>query len=238
MKIRFYLYSFSSLLLTFLYFIITKNILFSLILLIINSLLFFLVIEKMIKDCFNLTKITYECINFVNNFVIGLSINSSITLTLANLTNNLSNSLNNQLDNLTHLTDEEKIFYLENYFACPYYSLFLKLIKQYIEEGCNILDSTKFLLLDGRLVEKTLKNHINLAKKKTLQFVFMWGLAFSILVILKIFLGNYYNTMMNMNFYPISIFMLFMIFLASLYLHFNHVTNLKFIDGAMKYENI
>ena len=115
---------------------------------------------------------------------------------------------------------------------------FTKLLKQYLYEGGNILDSSHLLIFDSHIVEENLNNYLSVSRKKIFEFCLMWGICFVILTVMKIFLGDYYKQMVKMSFFAISIFGFFIVFLFCFYLLLKHVFDLRFINEELKNEKI
>ncbi len=179
---------------------------------------------------------TRECIQFINNFIITMSVNNSINTTFDSMSSSFSNELIEQINSINHLTDEEKIMYLENYFVSPLYNVFTKLLRQYIEEGGNIIDNTHLLIFDTRVVEEDLNNFISISYRKVFQFCIMWSICFLILLVTKTALGNYYEQIQGMSYFPFSILLFFIVFLGCLWLILKHFLDLRFINKELRNE--
>jgi hypothetical protein len=206
----------------------------SIILVVITALFFIVIYERKRKLYFIIINKTHECINFINNFIVTISINNSLITTFNSLSSGFSHSLIEQINSINHLNDEEKIMYLENYFDNNLYTAFTKILKQYLIEGGNIIDSSHLLIFDTRIVEENLNNYLSLSKRKVFQFLLMWGICFFIMIIMHIFLGNYYTIIQKMTYFPYSVFAFFIIFLVCFYLLMSHYFNLDFINTEKK----
>jgi len=163
-------------------------------------------------------------------------VNNSIVTTFNVLSTSFSKELKEQVNSINHLNDEEKIIYLKNYFNSSLYSVFVDLLKQFIEDGGNIINNTHLLIFDTRLIEENLNDFLVISNKKLFQFGLMWGLCFIILLITKVALGNYYLKIQLMNYYPYSLFLFFILFLVFLYFILRHYLDLNFINEELKDE--
>ncbi len=218
------------------FYYLTNNLIFSIATLLIY-LVFFMSYYEINYRRYKITiRKTRECIQFINNFIITMSVNNSINTTFDSLSSSFSNELIEQINSINHLTDEEKIMYLENYFVSPLYSAFTKLLKQFIEEGGNIIDNTHLLIFDTRVVEEDLNNFISISYRKVFQFCIMWSICFLILLVTKTSLGNYYSQIQGMDYFPFAIFLFFLIFLCSLWLILKHFLDLRFINKEIGHE--
>ena len=218
------------------FYYLTNNLIFSLATLLIYLVFFMSYYEIKYRKYKITIRKTRECIQFINNFIITMSVNNSINTTFDSLSGSFSNELIEQINSINHLTDEEKIMYLENYFVSPLYSAFTKLLKQFIEEGGNIIDNTHLLIFDTRVVEEDLNNFISISYRKVFQFCIMWSICFLILIVTKTALGNYYSQIQGMSYFPFSIFLFFLVFLASLWLILKHFLDLRFINKEIMNE--
>ena len=215
-------------------YLLTKNIILSLIVTLFFIFVFFFLVERKYKKYKLIKRKTKECINFINNFVITLSVNGSISTTLASISSGFSDELKDQISVITHLTDEDKIFYLDNYFENSMYKVFINLLKQYLYEGGDILDSTRILIFDSQMLNNDIDNFSSVSKNKIFQFSYMWLICFGILIATKFFMGEYYEKIQDMNYFPYAILVFFMVFGLCLYLILNHSFNLDFVKKDVK----
>ena len=92
-------------------FFITRNLYFSIAVLLLYLLFFFLYISpKRAKFKRNISR-SYEAINFINNFIISLSVSCSLPKALENAKNSGSLNLKLQIESLSHLDVEKQIDY-------------------------------------------------------------------------------------------------------------------------------
>lgn len=227
---RYLIYLLSSILLAGLYFYTTRNLIFSLLLLVIINLFMFLLFERKYLKFISLDKKIHECISFINNFIITLSITKSINSTYQSVYEGLNNNLKEELDSYVDLNIEEKIDRLSNYFNLNIYNFFKKTVKQYIDNGGDLINSSQLLIYDSRRIEASLDEFKLVSKRKLIEFIALWGMTMLILVIVKLALSMFYDSIINMSFYPIAIFIFFLIFLLFLYLFIKRTFSLDFID--------
>ena len=230
------IYSVLSLIFGALFYYFSNNLIFSILVLLLYLAFFFLFYERKYRTYKLIINKTRECIAFINNFIITISINKSVNSTFDSLSNSFSDSLVEQINSINHLSDEEKVMYLDNYFQSPLYSAFLKILKQNLYEGGNIIDSAHLLIFDTRIVEENLNQFLSISYKKVFQFCLMWGFCFLILIIMRIFLGSYYVQIQNMTYFPYSLFAFFFVFLVCLWLILSHFLDLRFINEEIKNE--
>jgi len=233
---RFLIYFFTSLLFGGLFFYLTNNIIMTIVIFAAYLLYFLVIFEKKFRFYSLIISKTKECISFINSFIITISINKSITTTFNSLSSSFSDSLVEQVNSINQLNDEEKVMYLDNYFENHLYTAFTKILKQFVYEGGNILDSSDQLIFDSRIVEENLENYLSISRAKVFQFYVMWSICFVIMIIMHLFLGEYYTKICAMEYFPYSVACLFLIFLICQALIFNCFFNLSFVNKEIKNE--
>jgi len=234
---RIILYLFVSLLFGGIFYYLANNLIFSIVVLLIFIVYFLIIFERQYRKYTIIIRKTRECVNFINDFVITISINNSLTTTLNSLSGGFSDSLIEQINSINQLSDEEKVFYLDNYFENHLYSAFIKILKQFLYEGGNIIDSSHILIFDSRIIEENLNNYISVSKKRVFQFYLGWILCFTIMIAMHIFLGTYYIKIQKMNYFPYGCFIFFVFFLICQFFLYNHYFDLSFINREIKNEN-
>lgn len=229
---RYALYVLFSLLFAGIFYISTTNIILTIVVALLYFLFFFIIYSKKEKRFNKKIKRTYEAISFINNFIISLSVTNSIQATYEAIKQNVSDELRQQMDAIEHLNVEQKIIHLNKYFDLPIYNVFINLIKQYVEIGTNILESSSILIHDTRNLENRVHEYELLSKRKEKDFLVSWGFTFLIIVVLKIALASFLsNNKIDLSFYPILIFLYFVIFLLIYYLF-----TLKLYDSSFIYK--
>lgn len=175
-------------------------------------------------------KRSYECISFINNFVISLSVTNSVYSTYEKMKENVSSDLKLQMDSIEHLDVEKKIEYLQKYFELPIYGVFINIIKQYIETGTSILEISQLLIHDTRNLENRIHNFEAIAHKKENDFLISWGFTFLILVILQLSLTSFViNEAIKLNAYSFLLFAYFLMFIGIYYLFILRIYDTSFV---------
>ncbi len=233
---RYVYYFILSLIFSLLYFYTTRHLILTIVLFLIFVLLFVFVERKYLKYKVNCEKIK-ECSKFINNFVITLSINKSINTTYEQIKCSFNEDLKLIDENSNNLSIDEKIKNLEGYFNLKIYEVFLKLLNQYEFQGGDIIKISQLLLFDSRKITNSLDEYKSNTKRKLLEFSSMWALTMVILVIIQLSMSVFYEQILKMSFYPISIFMFFIVFLLFLYLFLSNMFNLNFINFKEENKN-
>lgn len=215
---------------TGLYFYTTRDLIFSIAILILSSLFFFLLFEKKYSTYLKREKKTKECIQFVNNFIITLSITNSVSSTYETLKESFNNDLKEIDQSISSLNVEDKIASLRDYFDLRIYDVFLKLLDQYLFNGGDILKISQLLMFDTRKLDSTLEDYKLKTRRKLVEFITMWGFTMLVLVIIQVSLSIFYDAILKMSFYPIAIFVFFVVFFAFAYVFTSQVYNLSFVS--------
>lgn len=208
---------------------LTKNLIFSLLIFLIFISFFFLVLFKKIQRYKKGLSRSYECVNFINSFIISLSVNGSVYSTYNKMKESASKDLKNQMNAVEHLEVEEQISYLYKYFDIPIYGVFINIINQFILNGGDILSISHLLIQDSRSLENQLLEYEISGKSKLKEMVSSWALNTIILLIMNISLINLYPDLIKIQFYPILIFIYFLLLLFNLVLFTNNLYNLSFV---------
>ena len=236
MSKRILLYFFILILTGGLYYFVTENLIFSIISVIIGAITLFLICERIINKFFIKDKKIQECTSFINNFIITLSINKSILTTYEVCKESFSKTLIEQDKLINNLQVEEKIHYLNKYFNCSIYEVFLKLLDQYIYNGGDILKLSQILLFDVHQLSEEVLNHKSLIVKKLIEFISLWILTFIILIIMKFSLANYFEEIMVLDYFRYGMLGFFTFFYVNLILFIFNSFNLSFVKD-ITYEN-
>ncbi|MCR4911409.1 MAG: hypothetical protein K5925_02675 [Bacilli bacterium] len=184
------------------------------------------------------TKRFHECYHFISNFVISLSIKKVIALSLENTTLSMNSEFVDMMSSLENMNDMEKLRYLNtDYFPFHIYRLFLQVIDLYLEEGGDILESTKYLLEQCRYGEEYVTSSINLANRKYVNFGTLWAISLSILVLLRFTLTDFYSYIKNQLIFIVSLGVISLFLMVSIFLLIREATKIK-IKGYDEHEKI
>lgn len=236
MQIRFLFYLLITGFASFINFFVCKSLVSSLAIFIFGLIILILFVDKTISNFLKKENKVRECVMFINNFIITLSINRSISSTYNIIQESFSKSLKNQVKMLTHLSEEEQVFYLEKYFNLNIYQIFLNLLKQYIYNGGDILKIAQILLFDVRTIEENLDTHISILVKKIAEFLSLWGMSFLIVIIIKLSLNSFLGEVLTSNIFIYGLSAFFALFFINIVIFILHGFNMDFIKVAKKEE--
>lgn len=217
----------SSILLSILFYLLTKNLILSIIALSIYIICFIYVslfIFKKYED--DLIRIN-ECINFINKFIISLSFNPS----LSNAIDSCGPLINDKRTNSIKKVEgpKEKLNELEKIYNMEIFEIFLGFIDQYIENGGNILTYTLGFLSETRRLQ-SLENSLKKLKiSGFISFIFMWIFSFIILIIARFSLNSFYQAFISNDKYAYIIFIGFIFYAITVLIYFIQEFKIKFI---------
>lgn len=172
-----------------------------------------------------------QCFYFINSFLISLSMQNSMLDAYQSSLLNVKEPLKTEILKIEHLTVEEKIQFLNEYFAFDIYQMFLNILDVYVNQGGDILLMSELLLKEINRLQQHLLTHSSSILNKTIELVILWAITFGIIIFLRFGLSFFYESLLNDK---ISIFMvvaLFSIFLFSLQLTIKRFADLYFLES-------
>lgn len=166
------------------------------------------------------TKITkyHECYHFINNLIISLSIKKSILGALQTTVNSMPSEFVDMFNSIEKMSEIEKLEYLSTYFYFYDYQLFLQIISLWEEQGGDIIAMSKYLTGEIRNNEEYITKCETLSKRKYVEIGVLWLLSLSILVFLRFALKDFYNKIKGQLLFIVSISIIMLFILFSIYL--------------------
>ena len=218
-------------------FLASNNFIVGIICLILPFLYFLLFANKMIQRY--QTKITRfrECYHFVNNYVVSLSIKNSVSASFDSTLEAMPDSFKDSIENIDAFSHQEKLEHLSSYFRFHVYSLFIDLINLYEEQGGNILDMSRHLLDEVRLIDEYIFASETIARKRIIEFSILWFLTIVIMVTMRFALSQFFSTISKQVFFPIGVGAIVLFALASIHIAIMKMCRLK-IKGWDEHEKV
>ena len=179
----------------------------------------------------------HECYHFINNFIISLSIKKSISGALETTVNSMPPEFVDQYNSLENMSDDEKLNYLSTYFTFNVYQLFLQILTVWQDEGGDIIVMSKYLTTEIRNNEEYLSKCETLTKRKYVEIGVLWMLCLAILIFLRFALKDFYSKIKGQLVFIISISLLAVFILFSIYLLIKKATTVA-IKGDNKNEKV
>lgn len=180
----------------------------------------------------------HECYHFINNFIISLSIKKALASALENTVLSMNEEFVTMFNAIENADDMEKLRYLSGkYFSFHVYRLFIQIIELYEEQGGDVLESSKYLLNQCRYNEEYVSSTTSLATSKYINFAVLWGIALSILVLLRFTLTDFYGYIKSQSMFVISLGVLSLFIAFTIFILIQRATSLD-LKGYSKNEKI
>ena len=208
-------------------FLASENPIISISIFLLTNLFFVFVVKRRIDKAHLKIHRYHQCFQFINNFVISLNIKGSLNAAMQSGYETANEATKEIIDSIKEMNEEEKLTYLTKYFRFDLYHLFVDTIILWNEEGGDILKMSRFLVEQIRLKEEYLLTCQSIHKTKTIEFAILWSIALSILVVLRFALSQFFSYILHTIIYQVSIVVIMLFFLLSIYLLVSRVTYLE-----------
>ena len=192
------------------------------------SLIFYLFfIHKGLKEHLVLCNKIHECYLFINNFLVSLSIKESLNAGFEATNNAISEEYKEFMDSIDDLNPQEKLLYLNKYFPFHIFKLFTDVILLWLEEGGKILDMSSYVTNEMRQIEEYVTYCQSVNKRKSVELGILWLFSLVIVIALRIALMDFYDGLANQPVFMISVIVLMIVVLLSVFLLFTKVKKLE-----------
>ena len=176
-----------------------------------------------------------ECFHFVNSFLVSLQIKGSIASAFESVNSSMSKEYQQIYEGIRDFSEEEKINYLIKFFPFHFYSLFIKIITLWQEQGGDILSMSSHLLEEGRKNAEYLSFCHVQAMAKIVEFVILWIFTLLILVIMRFSLSQFFSLLTGKVLYKVGIGVFFLFLLVCVDVAVRKISQYE-IKGWEEYE--
>ncbi len=197
MKNRILLYIAISFVLGALCYLLTTNLLYSIIVLALGIVVFLFLIEQLVSKHQKRMEKGHETYRFINSFIISLSTTKSIDLSFQNALLGIGKEENKIIETVQDKPVDEKLSYLSKYFDSDIYKVFLSTIRIYQEEGGEILDVAGPLLRECTAIEEDRIAHSKNITTAIVQFASLWAMSLFVMGVLRFGLSSFYETIVK-----------------------------------------
>ena len=218
---------FISLLISVVSYIALENIIISGGILVVYIIFSLLIISPMLKKHAIKIRKFHECYHFINNYVISLSIKKSIAGALESTVNSMPTQFIDIYEGLENMGNIDKLNYLSSYFSFHAYQLFLQILAIWQEEGGDILQMSKYLINEIRCNEEYITKTESMSVHKYVEIGILWSFCLLIIIVLRFALKDFYMYIKGQFIYLISMVILFLFILFTIFLLVQKGTNLK-----------
>lgn len=212
-------------------YISTKNLIFSIIILVIFVADYFILMRKKFIHYFGLIERVHTSYHFINSFIISLSVKDSLEDAYQNGIRINNARLNAETKELNEMAVLDRVRYLYGFFNLSIYKVFLNVLDLYQDQGGNILNMADNLLRECTRTEKTLSDTLSIGYKHLTEFIILWLMSFAILLFMRFSIEEFYMMMLKSPFVAPLIFVFFIICIGSINLFVNSFTNLTIKEG-------
>lgn len=213
-------------------YISTKNLIFSIVILVVFVVDYFIFMRKKFIHYFGLIERVHTSYHFINSFIISLSVKDSFEEAYQSGIRINNARLNAETKELNEMVALDRVRYLYGYFNLSIYKVFLNVLDLYQDQGGNILNMADNLLRECTRTEKTLSDTLSIGYKHLTEFVILWLMSFAILLFMRFSIAEFYMMMLKSPFVAPMIFMFFIICIVSINLFVNSFTNLTVKEGS------
>ena len=213
--------------LTGLTFLASENIIVSISVFVLSNLFFIFLVKRQIDKSHLKIHRYHQCFQFINSFIISLNIKGSLSAAMQSGYETSDETTREIIDSIKEMSEEEKITYLSKYFKFDLYHLFVDTVLLWNEEGGDILKMSRYLIDQARLKEEYLLTCQSIHKTKTIEFAVLWSISLAILAVLRFALSQFFSYILHTLIYQISIVVIILFALFSIYILVSRVTNLE-----------
>ena len=215
-------------------FLSTNNYIFSVLIVVIVVIDYFLLMRKRFINYFSLIERVHTSYHFINSFVVSMSVKDSLEDAYQNGIRIDNARLNAETHELTEMPVIDRVRYLKGYFNLSIYKMFLNVLELYQDQGGNILSMADNLIRECTRTEKVLSDTLAIGYKHLTEFIILWLMSFGILLFMRFSLVDFYQTMLKTALIGYLLFVFFLICIVSINLFVNAFTNLTVKEEEKK----
>ena len=188
---------------------------------------YFLLLYKKIDGHKTLVKKTHECFLFINNYLITLSIKGTLVSAFETTRTSISDDFMEFLSSIEDLKPREKLMYLSKYFPFHIYQIFTDIIFLWEEEGGDILAMASHISNEVREMEEYVGYCQSIGKRKAAELATLWFFSLTIVVVLRLSFSSTYSDLLKHPIFVGSIVLLVLMVLLTVYILLNRITHLE-----------
>ena len=208
-------------------YIVTNNLISTLIVMLITGLYLFLYAYPHIQKSIKRNKSFHSCYSFINTYIISLSVNGSLLAAFESTKLTMDLEEKQVIDGLSNLSELEKLDYLKKYYDFDIYYLFLSVIKVWVEQGGDIFHLAHYLIEETRRDEDYLIKCEQISKRKSVEFSLLWVFTLIIIIALRYSLNSFYSQITRNLLFQVAIVSIFVLLLLSVHLLVTKINNIQ-----------
>jgi len=179
---------------------------------------YFLIARKLINNYITKKNKAHSCYHFISSFLITLSIKESLSEAFESGIRNPDQSLQSFVNQLNEMNIDEKIKSLSKFYNYSIYQMFINVINLYNEQGGNVLKISNSLLSENTRIEETVNASTSISRKKAVEFIILWALAFAVVLFMRFSLSAFYFKMLSSIVFVVLLVTFFLLCLLSIHL--------------------
>lgn len=215
-----------SLVVGFLAYLTSNNIIIAASIVVIYILYYLIFANKLIKQYYQKNLRIHYCYQFINSFIVTMSVKDSLEDSFMNATQGADGEYLETIKELEALTPMDKVLYLRKYFNLAVYRMFINVIEIYLDQGGKLLNMSDTLMEETTRIENTLNKTNNSILKNAIEFVVLWLISFMVLVFLRFGISDFYQTMLASLPFLVTLVSFFAFFLISVHIFIKRATSL------------
>lgn len=159
---------------------------------------------------------------FIHHFLVVYIVDYDVDKALLNAKENASNKLQEEMALNQEYSSLEQLEKLKTIFPDYFYQLFIDVISSHSYDAINYLNEENLKRIEFK------KTRVEIFKKAVIEFMLLWLCAFVMLIIMRLAIRNYFQTILTSPFYLIALSVFFLFFLFSLHLTlYSHIKKEK-----------
>lgn len=164
-----------------------------------------------------------ECFGFLNSFILMVAMGKDLEEAYKAGIAHGEEEMQEVVSSIASQDVLSRIFYLQRYFACPEYSFFLSLLKQFKEKKGDLALSLSLLLREIAKKEARVKERSKIDAKAKNEFIFLNFLSLLLMALLRLGLDGFYREYLLDDPLYLSAMGLFLLVVEVGALHFAYV---------------
>lgn len=205
-------------------FITSENLISTLLIFLLTISFFVFFVSRQINKYQHKIHRYHQCYQFINSFLITLSIRGSLNAALLSSYETSDSETKEIMDSIKEMNEQEKLSYLNKYFAFDLYHLFLDIVMLWNEQGGDILTMSQHLINQVRLKEQYILYCQSIHRSKVIEFIVLWGISLGILASLRFALSQFYSYINKTIVFQSSVIIIFLFVLVSIYVMVRRIT--------------
>ncbi len=173
---------------------------------------------------------SHEAYRFINSYIISLSATHSYGLSFDSATEGATGKLKEVAEAIQEMDPLEKAKYMEDYFSTSIYTMFLRVLDLYANQGGDVLRLSGSLLEEVTRVEETNRQKEKTGSRNLLAYLLLWAVSTGIMVFLRFGLSSFFTSIKRSPVYLGCLTVYFLFMLVSLLIYGSFYTEIRVME--------